>query len=178
MLKNNITIICILENYGTTVAKILSEKLGMYYADMQDMFEYELVDTNHILDTLGEVEGTKYIMDTQHRVINNVSRFDNTLINIRPNKLFENNNYDSISKHSYIIYAQVSPKYFDKRSLKSGDIIPNNIKGATFTEKDKCYVHKSDIVVNCSTLKESKAAKKIMAEITKFFRTRSKLGIN
>lgn len=178
MLKNNITIICTLENYGTTVAKMLSEKLGMYYADMQDMFEYELIDTKHILDTLGDDAGNKYILETQHKVINNVSKFDNTLINIRPNKLFENNNYQSISKHSYIIYAQISPKFFDKRSKKSGDIIPSDLKGATFTEKDKCYVNKSDIVVNCSTLKESKATKKIMSEITKFFRTRSKLGID
>ena len=39
MLKNNITIFCVLDNYGTTVAKMLSDKLGMYYADILDMFE-------------------------------------------------------------------------------------------------------------------------------------------
>ena len=178
MLKNNITIICVLENYGTTVAKILSDKLGMYYADMQDMFEYELIDTRHITDTLGEEQGKQYIRDTEHRVINNVSNFDNTLINIRPAKLFDDDNYHNISKLSYIIYAQISPKFFDKRSRKSGDVILDNLKGSAFTEKDKCYVHNSDIVVNCSTLKESKAAKKILSEITKFFRTRSKLNIN
>jgi len=178
MLKNNITIICVLENYGTTVAKMLSEKLGMYYADMQDMFDYELIDTRHITETLGEDAGQQYIRDTEHRVINNVSNFDNTLINIRPAKLFEDDNYNIISKHSYVIYAQISPKFFDKRSRKSGDVVLDSLKGSAFTEKDKCYVQKSDIVVNCSTLKESKATKKILSEITKFFRTRSKFNKN
>jgi shikimate kinase len=157
---------------------MLSDKLGMYYADMQDMFEYELIDTKHIMATLGEEEGQKFIQETEHRVINNVSKFDNTLINIRPDKLFDGDNYQSISKHSYIIYVQISPKFFDKRTRKSGDIIPERLKGAIFAEKDKCYVHKSDIVVNCSTLKESKATKKIMSEITKFFRKNIKIGGN
>ena len=51
MLKNNITIFCVLDNYGTTVAKMLSDKLGMYYADILDMFEYELIDTKHIINS-------------------------------------------------------------------------------------------------------------------------------
>ena len=178
MLKNNITIFCVLDNYGTTVAKMLSDKLGMYYADILDMFEYELIDTKHIINSLGEEQGQKYIQDTEHRVIKNVSNFDNTLINIRPDKLFEEDNLASISKHSYIIYAQISPKFFDKRSKRRGGILSDAYKGNAFAQKDKCFVHKSDIVVNCSTLKESKAAKKIMAEITKFFRTRTKLGTN
>lgn len=178
MLKNNITIFCVLDNYGTTIAKMLSDKLGMYYADMQDMFEYELIDTKHIINSLGETQGQQYIQDTEHKVIKNVSNFDNTLILIRPDKLFDEANYKSISQHSYIIYIQISPKFFEKRSKRSGDILADAFKGNTFSNKDKCYVHNSDIVVNCSTLKESKATKKILAEITKFFRTRSKLTTN
>ncbi len=153
---------------------MLSDKLDMFFVDMEEMFEYELVDSKHILETLGDKEGKKYIKNAEAKVIKNVSQFENTFININPVTLFSGRNYSSINKTSYLIYAQISPKYFETRSKHSGDVLPKDITDIAFGDRDKKYVEKSDMVINCSTMKEKKAVKKILAELNRFFKKNSK----
>jgi len=169
-MKTNIALICVLNNYSKNVSKMLSDKLDMFYADMEDMIEYELIDSKHILETLGDKEGKKFIKKIETDVIKNVSSFENTFININPVLLFSGRNFSQLQKTCFVIYAQISPKYFDARTKHNGDVIPADITDITFGERDKKYVEKADVVVNCSTLRESKAVKKIMSELNSFLK--------
>ena len=173
-MKTNISLICLLPNYGQTVAKILAEKVDMFYADVEDMFDFELGDLEHILNVLGDKDGRKYIRETEAKVVKRICSFENTLISIRPETLFGNRNYDRIKKCSYIIYLQISPKFFKERSEFSKDCVDEKLVSLTFTEKDKLFVEKSDIIVNCSKLKEQKAIKKIISSVSSFFRKQKK----
>ena len=89
---------------------------------------------------------------------------------MNPTEMFSHDNFEKIVSTSYIVYLQISPKFFEKRCKFSGDYIDEELSSIAFTERDKAYVEKSDIVLNCSAYKESKAVKKLLKAINKFFK--------
>ena len=169
-MKTNIALICLLPNYGKNVSKLLGEKLDMFYVDVDEMVEFDLGDVDHILQTLGSKDGRKYIRESETRVVKNVSSFENTIITINPMMMFSNRNLARVTKSSYVVYLQISPKFLAQRAQQSGDEINEKLLTMAFTERDKIYVQNSDIVMNCSTYKDIKAVKKLLSAILKFFR--------
>ncbi len=169
-MKTNIALICLLPNYGKNVSKLLGEKLDMFYVDVDEMVEFDLGDVDHILQTLGDKDGRKYIRESETRVVKNVSSFENTIITINPMMMFSNRNLARVTKSSYVVYLQISPKFLAQRAQQSGDEINEKLLTMAFTERDKIYVQNSDIVMNCSTYKDIKAVKKLLSAIPKFFR--------
>ena len=173
-MKTNITFICLLENFSKNIGKLLCEKLDMFFVNVEDMIEFELGDTEHILDVLGNREGKRYMKDIETKVVKRIASFENTLVCARPATLFGNKNYDRFKKTSYFVYLQISPKYLSKVAEETKDIIDEKMLTVAFTEKDKMFVDSADMVVNCSTLKEKRAVKKIMSTINKFFKKSKK----
>ena len=169
-MKTNIALICMLDNYNREIASLLSEKLEMFYVDIDEMVEFELGDGEHITATLGDKEGLEYIKKCEDKVVKNVANFENTVICVNPSTMFSNQNFEIISNTSYVIYLQISPKYFEARAKYSADIIDKDLTELNFTDRDKLYVEKSDMVLNCSELREAKAMHKLTKVIKKFFK--------
>ncbi|MBQ7977145.1 MAG: hypothetical protein IJ301_00895 [Clostridia bacterium] len=169
-MKTNIAFICLLENYAKNVSKIMAEKLEMFYVNVDDMVQFELGDAEHVVDTLGKSDGEKYINKCENKVVGNVTSFENTIICMNPTTMFSNDNFEKIVNTSYVVYLQISPKFFEQRCKYSGDYVDQELNNIAFTERDKFYVEKSDIVLNCSAFKEQKAVKKLMKAINKFFK--------
>lgn len=169
-MKTNIALVCLFNNYSRNVSKLLGDKLDMFYVDVEDMLDFELGDIEHVKDVLGDIEGENYINKSRNKVIESVCAFENTIITIDPSVLFEKSTFKKVSSQCYVVYLQISPKYFASRAKSSCDNIPNDILGIAFAERDKQYVEGADIVVDCSKLKESKATKKIVSQIKKLFK--------
>lgn len=169
-MKTNITLICLLPNYSKNISKLLGDKLEMFFGDVEEMLDFELGDTEHILEVLGSKDGKKYMRDVETKVIKNIASFENTIISINPMTLLSSRNLAKFKKTSYVIYIQISPKYFHIRAEGSKDEIDEKLLNLAFTERDKTYVENSDIVVNCSTFKEKKAVKKVLSAINSFFK--------
>lgn len=173
-MKTNITFICLLPNYSRNVGKMLCDKLDMYFADVEDMLDFELGDMEHILSVLGDKEGKKYLRETEARVIKRIASFENTLVCVDPTKLFSNRNFERLQKTCYMVYLQISPKNLVSQAEESKDIINEKALLTAFSDRDKIYVEKSDILVNCSDLKEKKAVKKVVSAINSFFKKSKK----
>ena len=173
-MKTNIALICLLPNYSRNVSKLLSDKLDMFYVNVEEMVEFELGDLEHIIKILGDRDGRKFIRDEETKIIKNISNFENTIISINALTMFSNRNFEKLSKTSYIVYLQIAPKFFQIRAQESGDDISESMLNIAFTERDKMYVDSSDMVVNCSNLKPNKAVKKVVSNINSFFKKISK----
>ncbi len=169
-MKTNIALICLLNNYSNEVAELLSEKLEMFFVDVDEMVEFELGDAEHINETLGDQEGAAYIKKCEDKVVSNVAGFENTIISLSPTTMFSGQNYEVLSQTSYVIYLQIAPKFFEKRAKFSADVIDKDLTELNFTDCDKLYVEKSDMMLNCSTFRSSKAVSKLTRVIKKFFK--------
>lgn len=174
-MKTNIALICLLNNYSNEVAELLSEKLEMFFVDVDEMVEFELGDAEHISATLGSAEGAEYIKKCEDKVVSTVASFENTIICLSPATLFSGRNFEVLSETSYVIYLQIAPKFFEKRAKFSADIIDKDLTDLNFTDCDKLYVEKSDMMLNCSTFRSAKAVNKLTRVIKKFFKKARKL---
>lgn len=173
-MKTNIALICLLGNYASEVAELLSEKLEMFFVNVDEMVELELGDAEHINEALGDQDGTDFIKKCEDKVVKNVAGFENTVICLSPTTMFNNQNYEILSETSYVIYLQIAPKFFEKRAKFSADVIDKDLADVNFTDRDKLYVEKSDMMLNCSTFRENKAVKKLTKVIKKFFKKNRK----
>lgn len=173
-MKTNIALICMLPNYASAVAELLSEKLEMFFVNIDDMVKFELGDFEHISATLGEKEASEFIKKCEDKVVKNVAGFENTIICLSPKTMFSNQNYEVLSATCYVVYLQISPKFFEKRAKFSADVLDKDLVESNFTDKDKLYVEKSEMMLNCSTYRETKAVKKLSKVIKKFFKKRRK----
>lgn len=169
-MKTNIALICLLNNYASEVAQLLGDRLEMFFVNVDEMVQFELGDAEHINATLGDHDGAEYIKKCEDKVVKNVAGFENTIICLDPNTLFSDSNYQIIKNTSYIIYLQIAPKFFEKRAKFSADIVDKELAEINFTDCDKLYVQKSDMMLNCSTFRESKAVRKLTKVIKKFFK--------
>lgn len=169
-MKSNIALICMLPNYASEVAEMLGEKLEMFFVNIDDMVKFELGDMEHINATLGEEEAKEFVKKCENKVVKNVAGFENTIICLSPKTMFSNQNYETLSKTCYTVYLQISPKFFEKRAKFSADVIDRGLVEMNFTDCDKLYVEKSDMMLNCSTYRENKAVKKLRKVIKKFFK--------
>ncbi len=173
-MKSNIALICMLPNYASEVAEMLSEKLEMFFVNIDDMVKFELGDIEHINATLGEQEAKEFVEKCEAKVVKNVAGFENTIICLSPKTMFSNQNYEILSNTSYTVYLQISPKFFEKRAKFSADVIGKDLIDMNFTDCDKLYVEKSEMLLNCSTYRENKAVKKLSKVIKKFFKKKRK----
>lgn len=169
-MKTNIALICLLDNYNKEVANLLSERLEMFCVNIDEMVEFELGDGEHIMATLGDKEGLDYIKKCEDKIVKNVAGFENTVISLNPSTMFGNQNFETITETSYVIYLQIAPKFFEARAKYSGDMLDKDLNEINFTDRDKLYVEKSDMLLNCSTLREQKAMQKLTKVIKKFFK--------
>jgi len=174
--QTNITMFCFLSKYSKNVAKILADKLEMFYVDFDELFEFDLVDSEHILKTLGKRAGTKYMAGIEQKTIRKVNEFENTIITISPQKLFSDKVTAAFKESSFFAYLQMTPSAAEMRAEISGDNVDSALLGIGFSERDKLYVATSDVVVNCSKLKEKRATKKLIKELKSYFKKRSKIA--
>ena len=49
-MKSNIALICQLPQYNKCITKLLSDKLEMFFVDVEEMIDFELGDVEHIID--------------------------------------------------------------------------------------------------------------------------------
>ena len=169
-MQTNITLFCFLNQYSKNVAKILADKLDMFYVDFQELLEFDLVDAGHIIKTLGKRDGAKYINGIEQKTVTKVNEFENTVITISPQKLFSDKTPEAFRKSSFFVYLQMSQSAMNVQCEKSGDKVDSSLLGIGFSDRDKLYVAESAVVVNCSKLKEKKAAKKIIKELKAYFK--------
>jgi len=173
-MKSNIALICMLPNYASEVGELLSEKLEMFFVNVDDMVKFEVGDVEHINSNVSDADVAEFIQQSEDKVVKNVAGFENTIICLSPKTMFNNQNFEVLSDTCYVVYLQISPKFFEKRAKFSADVLDKDFIGANFTDCDKLYVEKSDMMLNCSTYRENKAVKKLCKVVKKFFKKRRK----
>ena len=69
-IKSNIAILCLSNNYSKYLGKKLADDLDMFFADISDILEYNLIDNNML-----ETAGKEYFDAQKERVINGICQY-------------------------------------------------------------------------------------------------------
>lgn len=166
MSKANICIVGLSKQFTNDVSKQLSIRMDMFYANIQDILEFELMD----LDKVEEVCGVEYLLKQERSIVRRVCSYDNTLINVDYSCLNNDNNLEVIRDNCLIIYLKLNEKRFIKELEKEN--INNNVKNIDkdlFHDRDFLCNKFSDISVNCEEYSDSEIVDIVIEKILEFY---------
>ena len=166
MSKANICIIGLSKLFTDDVGKQLSIKMDMFYANVQEIIEFEIMD----MDRMEEVCGADYLIKQERTIIKRLCTYDNTIINIDYSNLNNETTLDIVQENCLVIYLKLN----EKRYLKELDIdnVSANEKALckdVFRDRDFLCEKLADIVVNCEDYTAKDLIDIIIENILKFY---------
>ncbi len=166
MPKSNICIVGLTKSFTDELCKQLSSTLEMFYANVDDLLEYELLDKLKI----EEVCGREYLLKEELSVIRRICSFDNTVINIDYSNLNNDTTLEYVKSSSVIIYVQMSHARFSKELDK--EQVSFNVKlinSDLFADRDFVCSQIADIIVPCEELSMKQILDRVIQEILKYY---------
>lgn len=166
-MKTNITIISFINSFEKKVAKALADDLELYYVDVNDFMEFNLINVNEVLTTCGP----DYLNKIERKTVKTVSDFENTVITLNTNMLFDKENIKSLKESSIIVYIQLPSKMVEGESKKvaASDKSHLDVQNLVMEEREKQLLSICDIVVPSNNLNEKSTIKKVVKEINAYY---------
>lgn len=146
MAKTNLCIVGLTKLFTDEVCRELASSLGMFYANIDDLLEYELEDRNKI----EEVCGREYLVKEELAVIKRACSFDDTIINIDYANLNNETALGYVKNSSLIVYLRLGKDRFKAELDKDGLSFNQKIMALDlFEDRDFICERLSDICVAC-----------------------------
>lgn len=98
---------CLSKFYAKRIGKILADSLDMFFVDINDLLEYNLVDRN-MLDSAGK----NYFETEQQKIISSVAQYENACIVCSFDLLCKGNNFAKLRENCFTIYLRFNSSDF------------------------------------------------------------------
>lgn len=166
IVKTNICIVGLYQPLIKEIAKSFSDKTEMFFADVDDLIQFDLQD----IARATEICGADYVKKIERGKVKNVCSYENTCITLNTYLLNESSNYDMIQSSAVIIYLRLDKKEYAKKlgnNPKEKSLL--KIDTEMFEVRDKLLRQKSDIVINCDGMDTSSAVNEIMKNLVEYY---------
>ena len=158
IVKNNIVVVSLSNNYSRQVGKQLADFLEMFYVDLNDILEYNLVN-----DKMLETAGKEYFDKERKKIINSVTSYENSLVVADIELFLLNNNFVYFKSNFLIIYL-----YCNETELERYESAFKNKRNLyAFNEENEIVKKFSDLIVKVD-LKKDNQCEQIKKAIIKY----------
>ena len=109
-MKTNIVLVSLLERLNKKIATKISEEFELYFADIADILQYNLVNE-------GEIEslcGIDYLNNLKNKTIQEVASYENTLITIPYSLFISEKNAEYLNKYGTIVFLKFPVSVLEK----------------------------------------------------------------
>lgn len=163
-MKNNILLVGLDYDFVKNVANELAKKFDMFFLDVKDLIEYNLMDTKNVKVTCG----IEYFEKVEKKIALSVTEYENTVINF-PYSLFLNANFSNLlSRRALTVFIKMDKETLVKENFRKGEN-KLSIEILTCNELNKLLQEKVDIVVENSTLNTKICIDDIVSKMKKYF---------
>ena len=165
-MKTNICVYGLTEDYVKKIAKRVSNKFEMFFADVDALIEFDLINTQMV----EEVCGKEYLEKLERKKVKNTATFENTLLSLKFSLINDEMNRKVLDENCLMVYIKLNEESFEKKLSKSSKEKLNRILSmAVFKERDKLLESYADIVVDCSDLTVYSATAKVQDKIFDYY---------
>ena len=146
----NIVLVCLDGEFNKEISKELADKLDMFFANLKDYIEYDLLDSKAILEKCG----IEYLNEREFKATQSFAKFENAVLTVDYD-LFKQNR-QAFTNKSLITYLR-----FSKKLLNATE----TINKLSFENRDQYLLSQSGLVINLKSKVKSRALKQIIAQI-------------
>lgn len=147
VLKSNITLIALCNEFKNEIANKLADRLDMFFVNINDLIKYDLLNIKEVIS----IAGLDYYNKIETKTVKAISSYENSLITLDLDTFFNNDNYKLLKTSSLFIYLRIN--FEDYKKILDKNYTPEKhfeqiLKKKTFYEKDSILKNISDIVIN------------------------------
>lgn len=166
MSKGNICIIGLSKQFTDYVGRQLSMRMDMFYANIQEILEFELMNINEV----EEVCGLDYLQREESSIIGRVCSYDNTLVCMEYSYLNDDNILNIVKENCLIIYLHLDEKRYLKE-LANENMSESEKKLNVDIMQDRDFLCKglSDITIECGNLQNNDLIDNVIEHILKYY---------
>ncbi len=166
MSKSNICVIGLSSKFTDVVCQELANKLDMFYANVEKLFEYELTD----LSKVEEICGIEYLIKEKVSIVKRICSFENTLICIEQSLLNNEDILKFVKSNCVLIYLRQEKKDFMKNlDILGVDKSIKVIEADAFFDRDNLCRSRADFSVEIDNLEMKYLIEKIVENLVKFY---------
>ena len=166
MSKSNLCIVGLPKQFIDILGKELSSKMDMFYANIEEIFAYELIDMARI----EELCGLEYLQKEERSIVKRICGYDNTLINIDYAVLNKGDILELIKQHCLLLYFDISRNRYQRELDNEGQ--SSNLKLINmdvFQDRSNLCKEMADIVVDCEELDLHSLVDKTIEIVMQYF---------
>lgn len=163
-MKKNITIICLSSKFRQNVAKQLADELEMFYADVNEIMEYNLINSEML-----EKAGQAYFDENEQKTLKTIASYENTILTLNYSTLNKNNNFELLKQNTLIIFIELDYACFSLLNHEENSSPLAKINEIAFEDRTKNISSLSDIVVYESVADVTLTINDIIKSINEFF---------
>lgn len=164
-MKSNICVIGLVKSFTANVAKQLSDKLGMFFGDLDELMQFELIDINNAKKLCGQ----DYINKVEISRMKMLLSFENTLSTFNYTLLNDKDNYKRIKDKCLVVYLYLDRNNARNKLIRAGvkkeDLL---LQLDMLDTRDKLCKKYADIVVDSNNMAINKVISNIKDSIYKF----------
>lgn len=166
-MKTNIACVCFVEDFNKAISKMISDHLDLYYADVNDYLEFNMVNASEVISKCG----VDYLEKLENDCVSSVASFENALISIEPRLYIKQKNAQALAKSSVVVYIKLDKKIFENYTAKLKKNKKEELQALSivFEDYDKLCVNNCDIVVEVKSLNEKFAFKQVLKHIKMYY---------
>ncbi|MEG1581673.1 MAG: shikimate kinase [Clostridia bacterium] len=174
--KESIAIVCMNYEYNKKLCCLLAEKLGMYYFNAVDLFEYEHIPRSfeQILTEFKE----KYYRKKEKAILKYASSFTNSVLCLESGAVMKQRNMKNLKHNDLLVYVHIAKKKLENQQSKTsyGSKILNAFYKPN-TEKLELrikYAKKTtELQVNCTGFSVERAVAQIINSMKVYYAGKS-----
>ena len=148
-MKTDIVLIGFFKDLTKKIGEKLALDFGLYYADVEDMLEYHLMNEQEI----EKLCGIKYLNGLKQKVVKDLSSYENSLITIPYSIFSSNKNYEMFKSNFTIVFLNFEKIYLEQKINQLKDE-KERAEGKAFLlaceERAKFCKDNSDITIDIS----------------------------
>jgi len=158
MPKSNVCLIGLAKNITDKIGKELAIKLDMFYANLEEIMEFELIDIHNVEIVCGK----DYLAKKENSILKRICTYENTLVNIDYSMLNNNSTLEFVKDNCLIIYIRFDiDKYIKQLREENISFEEKQIYSELYPDRDYLCSNMADLVV----LSEKEDEKEISDEI-------------
>jgi len=159
MSSPNLCFVGLSRYFTEKVSMQLSEILALFYASVDKLIEFELLDSRKFEDVCGK----DFLEATEKKILKRVANYENTVISIDCSRLNSEANLKSIKNNCVVLFLDMDFELYNQilaEELKlSQDVI--FINKTLFDDRRRLCLDNADIVIKCDSNNADFEAKKI-----------------
>lgn len=141
----NICVIGLLKNHIKDVAKRVADALEMFYADLEELLTFDLIDVINAQ----KIVGKEYIEKQETKKIKTLASYENTVITLSYLSLNNEENLKSIKNGCLVVLINFEKDdFFNKIKTEKLNKQEKELQQKMFNERQKVLQGYSDIIVD------------------------------